>query len=30
MFFIADTTDPCLTAVFSNERGVIYDAQPIR
>jgi hypothetical protein len=30
MFFIRDAMDPCSAAVFSNERGVIYDAQPIR
>ena len=30
MFFILDTTDPCHSAVFSDERGIIYDAQPLR
>ena len=30
MFFIRDMTDPCHSAVFSDEKGIIYDAQPIR
>lgn len=30
MFFIRDTTDPCRAAVFSDEKGIIYDAQPIQ
>jgi hypothetical protein len=27
MFFIRDTTDPCRSAVFSDENGLIYDAK---
>jgi len=30
MFFIRDTNDPCNSSVFSDERGVIYDARPIQ
>jgi hypothetical protein len=30
MFFIRDTADQCRSAVFSDENGIIYDAQPIR
>jgi len=30
MLFIRDTLDPCSSAVFSDEKVLIYDAQPIR
>ena len=30
MFFIRDTTDPCRSAVFSDENGIIYDARAIQ
>ena len=30
MFFIRDAADPCRSAVFSDENGIIYDARPIQ
>jgi hypothetical protein len=30
MLFVRDTTDPCSSGVFSDQRGVIYDPRPIR
>jgi hypothetical protein len=30
MVFIRDQTDPCSAGVFSDERGLIYEARPIR
>ena len=30
MVFIRDASDPCSSGVFSDQRGVIYDARPIR
>ena len=30
MVFIRDATDPCSSGVFSDQRGLIYEARPIR
>jgi hypothetical protein len=30
MVFIRDATDPCSSGVFSDHRGIIYTAKPIR